>query len=111
MVAEAGKHGRAPLAALLFAPGTRPALGALEAMARAGGFSISHLPGTMGDSVELLRDGLTFDLAGIAPGASELTPRVDHRIGIAPATDLAGCEVLTLRPGEADAAKRPVVAG
>lgn len=99
MVAEAGKDGRAPLAALLFAPGTRPALGALQALAEKGGFSISHLPRGDGEPAELLRDGLTFDLGGLAPGASGIGPPFRHKIGLDPAIDPAACEILALTPG------------
>jgi hypothetical protein len=99
VVAEAGKDGRAPLAALWFAPGTRPALDALVSAAEKGGFSISHLPHAAGGPVELLRDGLTFDLSGLAPQDAEAAPPPRHRIGLGPAADLTGCEILTLRPG------------
>lgn len=99
MVAEAGKDGRAPLAALLFAPGTRPALDVVQGLADQGCFSISHLPREAGDPVELLRDGLTFDLGGLAPGVAEGGSPLRHRIGVDPAVDLARCEILTLRPG------------
>lgn len=49
--------------------------------------------------LELLRDGLTFDLTGLAPGPASAFPRFAHRFDL-PILPLASDhEVLTLRPG------------
>lgn len=49
--------------------------------------------------IELLRDGLTFDLNGLAPGAASPFPAIDHRFDLPalPAPD--GHEAMTLRAG------------
>lgn len=49
--------------------------------------------------LELLADGLTFDLAGLAPGPASPFPPMEHRFDLAeiPAPD--DVETVTLRPG------------
>ncbi|WP_068077591.1 hypothetical protein [Novosphingobium lentum] len=90
--------GTRPLAMLLFAPGMRPDADALEALAAAAApFQVSHRPEGAADWLELLRDGLTFDLVGLAPGkpAVPSTPATSHDL---PA-DLAAGEAIVLAPG------------
>lgn len=66
----------------------------------AGAFSISHDPG-VGESgvawLELLINGLTFDLTGIAGGASAGMPDVRHRFGLETLPD--GLEAVALAAG------------
>lgn len=49
--------------------------------------------------VELLRDGLTFDLEGLVPGVPCKTPEANHRFDIGAQNELAGCEAVRLVPG------------
>ena len=65
----AGRTACAPVAALLFEPSARPSLADLVALSRTDGvFGITHQNADEGHA-ELLRDGLTFDCHGLAPGA------------------------------------------
>lgn len=48
--------------------------------------------------IELLCDGLTFDLAGLAPGPESAFPPLAHRFDLDDLPDAADHEVLTLRP-------------
>lgn len=48
--------------------------------------------------IELLRDGLTFDLAGLAPGQESPFPTLAHRFDLADLPGAADHEVMTLRP-------------
>lgn len=92
----------APRLCLIFAPGSRPDLAALDAVARLDGgpkltnFAISHRGTGEADWAELLADGLTFDCTGLAPGVGDPEPP------IGPAVGLAACpagEVISLAPG------------
>lgn len=49
--------------------------------------------------IELLRDGLTFDLSGLAPGPASPQPLFAHRVDLPAMPDPAAHEVLVLRPG------------
>ncbi len=63
------RRSAAPVAALLFDPAARPDVAAIAALARhSGGFAVTHRDDAAGHA-ELLRDGLTFDCLGLAPGA------------------------------------------
>ena len=92
---------------LLFPVGEQPDLAALrEWSARAGSFSISHAPTerrTDGseafDWAELLLDGLTFDVEGLAPGERLALPEAVHRFDIAESEVSAPCAVVRLIPG------------
>lgn len=105
---------------LLFAKGKRPDRDEIAAFAgRLPALSVSHDPaGTArpevsaedgddtrslvhgeGDWIELLRDGLTFDLAGLAPGAAVPFPEPAHRFDLAALPAAADFEALTLSPG------------
>ena len=88
-------------ASLLFAPGERPDVSAIAALARnEAGFSISFEPADDDAQtwVELLVNGLTFDLSGLGPGASEVNPPQAHRFGLA-TTEGEEFQAITLRPG------------
>ncbi|MEO6042170.1 MAG: hypothetical protein ABIP41_09740 [Croceibacterium sp.] len=96
-------------ASLLFIPGTRPDGQAVRALARRDlGFSVSFDPMRDGAALaergpdhwlELLAGGMTFDLAGLAPGAAAETPPARHAYGLAEDVAQSGLEALTLRPG------------
>ncbi len=99
-----------PAASLLFDPVERPQGSALAAHARAGaGFSITLDPaavdseaaagGHAGNWLELLANGLTFDLTGLAPGGAADTPPRGHSYGLPEGTDDYLLEAITLRPG------------
>lgn len=107
---------RAPVAALLFEPGAMPTIAAIEEIGLAtGGFSVCRpvldareraaaaggaVVGTdAADWVELLRDGLTFDIAGFTAPRLLARDRVAHRVGIADPVTLRGKSALTLAPG------------
>lgn len=49
--------------------------------------------------LELLRDGLTFDLAGLAPGEGKPFPPVSHRFDLSQLPSAETHEVLQLAPG------------
>jgi hypothetical protein len=97
---------------LLFAPGKRPDRRALAAfVARHRAISISHDPvpesGEHPEALwpaqqhwlELLSEGLTFDLAGLAPGPAAPFPELTHRFDLPEIPKPGDLEALTLRPG------------
>lgn len=102
---------------LLFASGQRPDARAVRAaVSAAGRLTISHeMRDGAGDEArgfELLRDGMTYDLTGFAPGPAQrvLAPR--RRYGIEGPVDPDPFEALALRPGphlEAGGRLLPVV--
>lgn len=49
--------------------------------------------------LELLRDGLTFDLRGLAPAPAGSLPEIVHRFDFPAAPDEAGLEPLVIAPG------------
>ena len=88
---------------LVFAPGQRPDLAAVQALAEAslqqtGGprFAISHQPAPETGWVELLSSGLTYDCAGLAPAAPAATPASGALLGL---EEQPGGEAITLTPG------------
>lgn len=91
--------------ALLFAAGQRPRVSDLVAHSlKQGQFAVTFEPDpaeALGERqwVELLANGLTFDLSGIAPGPPELPEVGAHFYGFDRKPDLARCEVLRLVPG------------
>lgn len=93
--------GQAPRLCLVFAPGTRPDLAALEALAgsqsgtTSASFAISHRSPD-GKWAELLLDGLTFDCTGLAPGADEPQPPVGLPVGL---RSMPAGEVIAVAPG------------
>ena len=110
---------------MLFAPGRRPARAALlRFLSQQGAVTLSHDPAEQegggkllvpqGEPVrtaaagaetredvwlELLRDGLTFDLRGLAPGPACAPPRAAHRFDFAAPQDLTIFETVDLVPG------------
>lgn len=73
----------APLAALLYDIGTVPNINELIAAAAGGNdFTVSHAPGESEGWAEVLRDGLTFDLRGLAGSNPQPAPAIDHALGI-----------------------------
>lgn len=92
--------GCTPVAALLFDSSARPDRSALAAMAQqAGEFSVTHEDRDGAGRIELLRDGLTFDLTGIAPAAPLLPPPAAHGVGLPQDFEVAGLAALLLAPG------------
>lgn len=101
MTGSASTVNSTPMAALLFAQGTRPDDAALTALAAAGGgYAVSHRDLDTPGWVEVLRDGLTFDLNGLSPDAS---PALDlaamQRVGLAQTVDTSTLEAIVLAPG------------
>lgn len=113
-----GRRGKRPIASaqrlednenvsavsLLFAPGKRPRAAAVRALAEANGkFSVSLDPsledGQEEGWVELLANGLTFDLIGLAPQPSIDVPESVHSFGIQPGQDIGEHQALTIIPG------------
>ncbi|GEN98819.1 hypothetical protein NSE01_06520 [Novosphingobium sediminis] len=75
--------GREPLAALLFDREDRPAADAVADLAVGpDGFSVLNSAQAPQGSAELLRDGLTFDLTGLAPAPKCDVPGVVHRVAL-----------------------------
>ena len=99
-------------ASLLFAPGDRPDKRAIAAFAGANpSFAVSLDPtagsaaggGGTGDGqgnwLELLANGLTFDLVGLAPGAASDVPPRGHMFGLPEEFETARMEAVRLQPG------------
>lgn len=104
---------------MLFAKGRRPDRDAIRAfVARRPAISISHDPipedGPHAEALwpgqqhwlELLAEGLTFDLAGLAPGPAIPFPDMAHRFDLPEPPTPETHEVLTLLPGPHLAAGR-----
>ena len=95
-----------PTVALFFEPGSRPDAHAVAALAeREGSFAVTidNAAQNPGDStepvwIELLRNGLSFDLVGLAGGPDCDVAEGRHRIGLEPSID-NGLESLKLSPG------------
>lgn len=91
----------APRLCLVFAPGSRPDLAALEALVEAPqqrnlpGFIISHRSPDQ-RWAELLADGLTFDCTGLAPHPGDLQPPAGPPVGL---RAMPAGEVVSLAPG------------
>lgn len=90
-----------PRLCLVFAPGSRPDLADIDALAAQspesgdGLFSISHR-GSDGHWAELLSNGLTFDCTGLKPGAEEAQPPIGQPVGL---RSLPAGEVVALTTG------------
>lgn len=97
---------------LLFASGARPDHTAIRAaLARLPMVNVSHDPDETTPSaedavwpaqqswLELLRDGLTFDLSGLAPGPASPFPVLEHRFDLPALPTAGGHEAMALRPG------------
>jgi len=94
---------------LLFAASARPEAEAIRAISEScRSFAISHDPAQahaqspLPDSdswLELVADGLTFDITGLAPGAAATAPECAYRFDIAPRWEPQGLEAVCLMPG------------
>lgn len=83
-----------------FAPGTRPGRAEIVRVAhRSGAFTVTHDPGGQEDWIEVLRTGLGFEIAGLAPAPAARPPIIKHRIGPDEGTAAEFGEPLLLRPG------------
>lgn len=115
-----GGHGEPavqPCLFILFPKGGRPSARDVRvALARGRMGQVSYDPAqsetvvVSSDWLELLVEGLTFDLLGLAPGRSLLAPVPRHCFGLSPAS-LLGSEAIGLAPGPhlAGAANAPPV--
>lgn len=90
---------------LLFAVGQRPSVDDIERLFATSdtsllGARISHRADDAEGWVELVANGLTFDLAGLAPADSSAIPEARHRFGVD--AELAGSplEAISLVPGQ-----------
>jgi len=90
----------------LFAPGARPDARAIARLSKAStGFIVSLDPvagiatAGSGNWLELLANGLTFDLVGLAPGPAAAEPPHLHSIGLDARLRFDRSEAVTLNPG------------
>lgn len=88
---------------LLFRPEQRPGASEIRQLVeRTRKFSISIQPETQGTDIhwmELLAQGLTFDLAGLAPGPAPPAEVCEHYFGLPPYLGDNAFESVTLTPG------------
>ena len=97
---------------LLFAKGKRPSRDAIRAFAaRQQAVDLSHDPISDDDLLdaadspdqmvwaELLCDGLTFDLSGLAPGQPGAFPVIEHRFDLVEMPTAASYDALSIIPG------------
>lgn len=89
---------------MLFAPGMRPAAADICVQANnAGQFSISLDPSADGGKeegwLELLANGLTFDLTGLAPKPPIEVPPSIHSFGLPDGLDIGGHQAVLITPG------------
>ena len=86
--------------AMLYVPGQRPSLDAVRRAGKASAaFAVSYDPGEGAGWAELLVTGLTFELAGLAPGPGEAIPPLAHRFGLAWDWPGEALEAVLVRPG------------
>ncbi len=86
----------APLAALLYDTGSIPGIREVMDAARIGGdFTVSHAPPQGEGWVEVLRDGLTFDVRGLSGANLQAIPEIQHWVGFNPdqGTGLAALQI------------------
>ncbi|MEO0031616.1 MAG: hypothetical protein RIS94_1374 [Pseudomonadota bacterium] len=87
------------MAALLFDSNARPDASAIAARAAASAaYSVTHVEGAAG-WVEVLRDGLTFDLGGLAPAAGAMPEAAAHLIGLPRDYAEQGLAAVSIAPG------------
>lgn len=87
-----------PCLFIAFPRGKRPVAAAVRAaLAQAAAGQISYDPAAS-DWLEVVLDGLTFDVLGLSPGRSLLPAEPRHYFGMSAAA-LAGCEAIGLAPG------------
>ena len=102
------------LASLLFAPGHRPAVEAIEALCADATIAILHRPGAEPGQaapnwIELIATGLTFDLHGLAPGPAAERPTFTLRHDLSDDIDSAEGITLALGPHLSGAGNLPPV--
>jgi len=85
------------LACLLVDNNARPDAAGVQRVAESGAFSISNSMSADAGWIELLSDGLTFDLAGLAPGPAITAPAIANWYGVKAAPH--DCTALTLAVG------------
>ena len=92
--------GREPLAALLFGDKRRPAAERIAALAaETDAFALINAAHAQHGAAELLRDGLTFDVAGLAPAVAFAPPEAVHRVALPADFSPAGCEAVRFMAG------------
>lgn len=89
---------------LLFRAEQRPDLPAFQkAIEGADRLSVVHAseegPDRRGPLIELLRDGMTFDVVGLAPGPPVAVPPLPHRLGADKAINANNKLAISLQPG------------
>lgn len=89
---------------LLFAPGDRPSIGEIEvllsSMAMAGSMAqITYRPGEERGWIELLVNGLTFDLTGLVPAPPTSYPEPRRTFGLPEDVGVFEFEGISLLPG------------
>lgn len=89
---------------LLFEAGQRPCVRKIRELAKSSGqFALSIDPSSEGGEdegwVELLVNGLTFDLVGLGAASAPAMPHCDHRFALSQDFDQTGLEAITLTPG------------
>jgi hypothetical protein len=90
---------------LMFAVGHRPSINDIESLLASSdtsllGARISHRAEDAEGWVELLASGLTFDLAGLAPGGTAPVPAARYRFGVSTELTEAPLEAISLVPGQ-----------
>lgn len=90
---------RQPFASLLFERGARPSVECLHALAGRGDFAVCHDLGGPVVTAEVARSGLTFDLAGLAPGNASGNPLGLYHFALPGKARQAPCEAVALLPG------------
>jgi hypothetical protein len=100
-----GEPALQPCLFLLFPQGRRPSAPAVrEALARSSVGQVSLDPGASeaipvaSDWLEVVVNGLAFDILGLSPGQALSAPAPRHHFGCEPAA-LLGCEAIGLAPG------------
>jgi hypothetical protein len=98
-----------PIVSLLFAPGERSSVAQIRALAAADpSFHVSFDPEdcenrAAGDPaerwLEVLANGSTFDIEGLAPGSPQPVPPSTNRYGLPADFNGRGLEAISLRPG------------
>lgn len=88
------------LLSLLFAPGGRPFADEVADLGRrSGAFAVSHRSPEGEGWLELLVNGLTFDVRALAPAAAAGPFAFAHRYAVPASRDPAALEAITLGPG------------
>lgn len=99
VVASSTSGDRAPLAVFFYEAGKAPGVEDILAAAQSSGaFAVSHVAADAAGWVELLRDGLTFDLHGLSNGPAIDMPNVEQCLGLPP-DGLNGAQAIVLSPG------------